>query len=259
MALPASRSSPRLGRLRLSEYGWSARIALIAAALLGSAALAYAANIVRRNALWHVVQACALDKKLTGSPLPCLEVSGSGADGYVVLRPPIGEPDTILAPTRRIAGLEDPFLQTAKAPNYFALAWDARRWLSPEPTPQRAALAVNSRLARSQDQLHVHIGCLDPEFAGRLGDRALGPATGIWFRAPDMAPGLELWTYRTGTRDWSALSPFRLLKPLVGDVAALRRTTLAGALIGDELVLTALRSRPGGWYASAEDILDPKC
>ena len=259
MALSVSRPSPRLGRLRLSEYGWGMRILLIAAALVASAALGYAANIARRNALGQVVQACALDKATTGSPFPCLEVSGAGADGFVVLRPPVGEPDTILAPTRRIVGIEDPFLQTDKAPNYFALAWDARRWLSPEPPPERTALAVNSRLARSQDQLHVHIGCLSAEFAGRLGGRALGSATGTWFRGPDMAPGLELWTYRTGAKDWSDVSPFRLLKPLVGDAAAMKRTTLAGALIGGEMVLAALRSHPGGWYASAEDVLDAKC
>ena len=232
---------------------------MIVAALVGSAALAYAANIVRRNALWQVVQACALDKATTGSPLPCLEVNGDGADGYIVLRPPIGQPDTILAPTRRVAGIEDPFLQTAEAPNYFALAWDARRWLSPEPTAQRVALAVNSRLARSQDQLHVHIGCLTAEFAGRLGGRALGPATGRWFRAPDMAPGLELWTYRSGAEDLGSLAPFRLLHSLVGDAATMKRTTLAAARIDGKIVLAALRSRPGGWYASAEDILDAKC
>lgn len=252
MVLSASRLSPRL---RLSEYGWGRRMLLIAAALLGSAALAYAANLASRNALWEVVRVCALDKATTGSPLPCLEVRGD----YVVLRPPVGAPDTILAPTRRIAGIEDPYLQSPEAPNFFALAWDARRWLSPEPPAERAAVAVNSRLARSQDQLHVHIGCLAPEFAGRLGDRALGPATRTWFRGPDMAPGLELWTYRTGAKDWRGLSPFRLLKPLVGDADAMKRTTLAAALIGGELVLAALRSRPGGWYASAEDVIEARC
>jgi CDP-diacylglycerol pyrophosphatase len=246
-------------RLRLSEYGWGRRIALIAAALVGSAAVGYAANLASRSALWEVVRACSLDKRMTGSPLPCLEVSGAGDAGYVVLRPPIGAPDTILAPTRRVVGIEDPFLQTPQAPNYFALAWDARRWLSPEAPAGRAALAVNSRLARSQDQLHVHIGCLSPEFAGRLGNRALGPATRTWFRAPDMARGLELWTYRSGTKDWRGVSPFALLRPLVGDAAGMQRTTLAAALIGGELVLTALRSRPGGWYASAEDVIEGKC
>ena len=246
-------------RLRLSEYGWGRRALLIAAALVGWAAVGYAANLASRNALWQVVRICALDKAATGSPLPCLEVSGAGDDGFVVLRPPIGEPDTILAPTRRVTGIEDGFLQSPQAPNYFALAWDARRWLSSKPPAPRVALAVNSRLARSQDQLHVHIGCLSAEFAARLGDRALGPTTRTWFRGPDMAPGLELWTYRSGTADWREVSPFRLLRPLVGDVAAMRRTTLAAAQISGELVLAALRSRPGGWYASADDVIDAKC
>jgi len=225
------------------------------AALVSFVAVAYAAKVAGRSALWEVVRVCGLDKRMTGSPLPCLEVT----DSFVVLRPPFGEPDTILAPTRQVVGIEDPFLQTAEAPNYFALAWEARRWLRPPPPAGRVALAVNSRLARSQDQLHVHIGCLAPEFAGRLGNRALGPTARAWFRGPDMGPGLELWTYRTGTSDWRSLSPFRLLAPLVGDAAGMKRTTLAAALIGGELVLTALRSRPGGWYASAEDVIDGRC
>lgn len=248
-------SPPPLGRLRLSQFGWGRRAALIAAALIGSAAVGYAGNRASRHALWQVVQACALDKAMTGSALPCLEVG----DGYAVLRPPFGKPDTILTPTQRIVGIEDPLLQRPETPNYFALAWEARRWLTPAPPPERAALAVNSRQARWQDQLHIHIGCLVPQFAGRLGNRALGPQTGVWFRAPDMAPGLELWTYRTGTKDWTGLAPFRLLQPLVGDAAGMARTTLAAALIGGELVLAALRSRPGGWYASAEDVIDARC
>jgi CDP-diacylglycerol pyrophosphatase len=263
MALPMSRlgtpPASRFGR-GLSRYGWGRRTALIAAALVGSAAFAYAADVASRHALWQVVRVCMLDKATTGSPFPCLEVNLAGGRerGYIVLRPPIGRPDTILTPTRRIVGLEDPQLQAPGAPNYFALAWDERRWVAPASQRDRVALAVNSRLARSQDQLHVHMGCLAADFAARLRD-GLGPSTGTWFRARDMAPGLQVWTYRTGGNDWRNLAPFRLLKQLVGDTAAMRRTTLAVAMIKGEFVVVALPSRPGGWYAAAEDILDARC
>jgi CDP-diacylglycerol pyrophosphatase len=243
----------------LSRYGWGQRVLLVALALIGSAAFAYAANLASRNALWQVTRVCALDRETTGSPMPCLEVNlaDGRAHGYAVLRPPFGRPDTILTPTARVVGLEDPFLQGEDAPNYFALAWDARRWLAPEPASERVALAVNSRLARSQDQLHVHIGCLSPDFMDRL-KGGVGPKPGVWFRGPDMAPGLEFWTYRSG-KDVSALAPFRLLKSLVGDAAAMRRTTLGVAQWKGEFVVAAMRSRPGGWYAAAEDMINGGC
>ena len=65
-----------------------------------------------RQALWEVVRACLANYELTGMAFPCLEVNLTGGveQGYVVLRPPFGAPDTILTPTRRIVGIEDPWL-----------------------------------------------------------------------------------------------------------------------------------------------------
>ena len=242
-----------VGRLRLSDYGWGPRIALVAAALVGSVAVAYAANLASRNMLWQVARVCALDKTTTVSPLPCLEANVEA--GYAVLRPPFGRPDTILTPLKAIRGLEDPQLQAPDAPNYFALAYGERRWAP--AAPGKLALAVNSRLARSQDQLHVHMGCLSAEFASRL-DGALGPRAAEWFHAGEMGPGLELWTYRGG-KDIGALAPFHLLKGLLGDEKALARTTLAVIETPADFIVVALRSRPGGWYAAAEDVVDLRC
>jgi hypothetical protein len=81
-----------------------------------------------RNSLWLAVLACRTNFKLIGSPFPCLQVDLTGGEerGYVVLRSPIGPSDTILAPTRRITGIEDPSLQLPDAPDYFEAAWRAR-------------------------------------------------------------------------------------------------------------------------------------
>ena len=264
--MPSSTRRPaRLLTARLSQYGWARKGLLVACALLGSVAIAAAANFASRHALWHVVRACTLDHATTGAPLPCLEVETAGGEdrGYAVLRPPLGDPDTILTPTRRIVGLEDPALQSPDAPNYFALAWGARRWLAKSdgtaPGDQRVALAVNSRLARSQDQLHVHIGCLTARFARELEGRARGPTPGVWFHGVDLGPGLEVWTYRGGARNWTDLAPFRLAGSLVGGADALARVTLAVARARDEFVVVALRSRDRGWYAAAEDVIDGRC
>ena len=69
MTRPAPRRAPLFPRLRLSEIGWGRRMLLIVGALVGSAAVAYAANVAGRAALWQVVRACTLDQATTGSPL----------------------------------------------------------------------------------------------------------------------------------------------------------------------------------------------
>lgn len=241
-------------RWRLSQFGWTRRSLLVALALIGSVAVAYAANLASRNLLLQVARACALDQSTLGSPLPCLEANVE--IGYAVLRPPFGRPDTILTPLKAIKGLEDLQLQAPETPNYFALAYAARRWLG--PTKGRIALAVNSRLARSQDQLHIHMGCLSSDFAERLGG-ALGPKPLEWFRASDMAAGLEVWTFRTGGKPLAEIAPFRLLRTLLGDDKALGRTMLAVVEAPADFVVVAFRSHKGGWYATAEDVVDGRC
>ena len=61
--------------------------------------------------------------------------------------------DLILAPTRRIVGVEDPSLQALDAPNYFEDAWNAYKLLQDalqKPVARdEIVLAVNSRQART--------------------------------------------------------------------------------------------------------------
>ncbi len=124
----------------------TARILAIVAVVTVSAAFGAYAMELHRMALWQVVRACVADTKLTGKPFPCLKVdlSGGEAQGSVVLRPPLSD-DTILAPTRRITGVEDPFLQSPEAPNYFDAAWRARAFLKGanghEPDATRSRLS----------------------------------------------------------------------------------------------------------------------
>src|SRR5271167_4827533 len=124
-----------------------------AAILTVSAAFATFAVGLDRMALWQVVRACVADFKLTGTPFPCLEVDLSGGEegGSVVLHAPLLG-DTVLVPTRRIVGVEDPFLQSPGAPNYFDAAWRARTFLKDADShaPERDAIAlfVNSAIVR---------------------------------------------------------------------------------------------------------------
>ena len=111
----------------MTHGGKRVRLLLGAGALLMMTAFAAFAAGLHREALWQVVRACVADFKLTTAPFPCLAVNLSGGEerGYVVLRPPLMH-DLILSPTRRIVGIEDPFLQLPDAPAYFDAAWRAR-------------------------------------------------------------------------------------------------------------------------------------
>ena len=148
--------------IRASKTAWFLLAATGLATVTGFTTFAIGLD---RQALWPVVQACVADYKLTTAPFPCLAVDLSGGEenGNVALRPPFTH-DLIVSPTRRVVGIEDPFLQSRDAPNYFDAAWRARSFLTDagERPPNRDAIAlvVNSAFVRIQDQLHIHVGCL---------------------------------------------------------------------------------------------------
>jgi CDP-diacylglycerol pyrophosphatase len=112
---------------------------------------------MQRDILLQVARPCVANHAVTGFAFPCLEVNTSDGGGrrYVVLRRP-GLRDIVLAPTRPVVGLEDPWLRTAAAPNYFQDAWSARRFLQELRQRQLAhddvALAVNSGLSRARSR-----------------------------------------------------------------------------------------------------------
>jgi CDP-diacylglycerol pyrophosphatase len=108
----------------------SLALGLIACGLTLSGLGVFAASPTRQ-ALWQAVRGCVLDFKLTGVAFPCLFIDLTAGEelGYVVLRAPFGPPDTVLVPTRRVIGVEDPWLQSPNSPNYFDAAWRARPYL----------------------------------------------------------------------------------------------------------------------------------
>jgi len=218
-----------------------------------------------RHALWRVVQACVADSKLTGAPFPCLGVDLSGGKdrGTVVLRPPFGRPDLILSPARKVAGVEDPWLQSPDAPNYFEAALSARSFLKgPDGQPPQMgdiALAVNSAFSRSQDQLHIHVGCLAPVAKRAVVALAPGLPVGEWARLGGVVPGSPTWGYRIGAADLAGVDPFRLAaEGPAGNGRGLARLMIAvaGVRIGDDDDLVILAA-PGAF--AAESIVDASC
>ncbi len=119
------------------------------------------------NALWTIVsQQCLPDLQHNGSPAPCASIAhGDRSDGYVILKDIEGKSQYLLIPTARVQGIETPSLLQAQAPHYFSFAWDNRDVVS-AALGQRlqdndVSLAINPVHARSQQQLHIHIDCID--------------------------------------------------------------------------------------------------
>ena len=246
-------------------------------AVVGCVVLAFAAPAVLakgdRGALWQVVQTCVANHDLTGAAFPCLAVNLSGGEerGYVILRPPVGRPDVILSPTKKIVGLEDPWLRTLAAPNYFADAWQARLFLSDDERKPLAyddvALAVNARSSRTQDQLHIHIGCFSRQAKETL--QAIAPQLpeDKWAPISERIQGFAFWGRRVAQATLSGVNPFRLAAegfPDGANAGASSAVVVAGTRLADgrdEFVL--LLSRPDPFALSrpfaAEDLLDPSC
>jgi CDP-diacylglycerol pyrophosphatase len=265
----------------VSRKGWKLARAVVVSCVAVAFAFAAAAGVpeISRGALWKVVQACVANRALTGAAFPCLKVDDSHGDerGYVLLRAPWGAPDLILAPTRKIVGVEDPSLQTSEAPNYFEDAWNARGFLSDESQEPLArdnvVLAVNPRPWRSQDQLHIHIGCLSRRMRQRLQTLAPGLPVDEWariggpMRVANAPYGPGLWARRIDSETLAGVNPFRLAAEGRSNDAESRSglmVAVAGAQLADGhggFVLLAAYddpADPNGQYA-AEDFLDPSC
>lgn len=118
----------------------------------------------------------------------------------MVLKDRNGPLQYLLMPTAKITGIESPQVLQPDTANFFALAWQARHFMADKlgkPIDDAAiSLAINSEYGRTQNQLHIHISCLQPavkpgwhsckEISAKAGSRYLVDCWGmiIWLAAP---------------------------------------------------------------------------
>lgn len=191
-----------------------------------------------RNALWRVVHdLCVTDMKVRRRPAPCLAVNC--AAGYAVVPDPRRRSQVLLVPTARVVGIESPAILVPDAVNYWQAAWEARsyveRRLRRPLSRDRTALAINSALSRSQDQLHIHVDCVRPDVRQALQNNQ-AQIGDEWIPLPLRLPGHAFQVRRLTGEDLSQRNPFALL--VEGDPAAaahMGRETLAvvGAVFAD--------------------------
>jgi CDP-diacylglycerol pyrophosphatase len=245
------------------------RSALLAVAAL--ATFSAAAAVENRGALWGVVQMCRINYEITGAAFPCLEanVEDGARHGYVILRPPVGDPDLILSPTRKISGVEESGLAAEDAPNYFDMAWSARSILAhgggEPPGREDVGLAVNSELARTQDQLHIHIGCLSKDVKQSLALVAPELSPSRWRRLSVTIRGMQFWARTIGQDSLASVNPFRVVAESLPEAGADRgAVTIVVAGAGsagraDFVLLAGIDDSSHRGHPAGSDLLRRSC
>jgi CDP-diacylglycerol pyrophosphatase len=234
-------------------------------------AFAAAAIGLHRHALWQVIRVCVANSELFGAAFPCrqIDLGGGKERGVAIVQPPLLA-DLIAVPTRKSVGVEDAFLQSSDAPNYFAAAWRARSLLvrpsGREPDWDEVGLVVNPAMVRSQDQLHIHVGCLIPRVQTALARIASRVPVGNWVKLPEVVPHIAFWGTRVAKSTLEGVEPFRLAaEALSGLVTERGKLTLmvAGARVAGAdqfLILASYAGAPHSWWPiGSEELIDMRC
>ncbi len=209
---------------------WLINGALVCAALPG---VAFAQSSSRDQLRFIVQRLCLTHWRVTGDPAPCMrltaEQGGSDRRAFAVLADRKGGAHLLLIPVATISGIESRKVRAPGAFNFFEAAWQARDALSGTIgyTPPRAVigLAVNPAQRRSQDQLHIHIACLNPSVYAALQAEVAKLGTG-WSVLRIGAARYE--ALRIGGSELDQRNPFELLATHLvhADDATMGRYTL---------------------------------
>jgi CDP-diacylglycerol pyrophosphatase len=220
-------------------------------------------------ALWRIVHdACVPHIEAGDGPKPCetVDLNDGVGEGVAILKDLVGVAQMLAIPTRRITGIEDPQMLAPDAPPVFAGGWKAKALVEARlgrTLPRGAiALAINSKWARSQEQLHVHVDCVSKPVATALADYR--PAFDDHWRAMTVPlAGRIYFARRLDSADLRDAAPLRLLADGVeGAKANMGAYSLAavGATFDGKpgfILLADSFSLEGGGHA--EDVQDHDC
>ncbi|WP_336489778.1 CDP-diacylglycerol diphosphatase [Methylobacterium nigriterrae] len=240
------------------------RRAVVFAVLLGIVWPPVAAEATRQ-VLWVALQACVLAKKTTGRTFPCLAVDLGTSDrpGTAVLRAPGQPTHTVVMPTEHIIGLEAPELQGQNGNIYWRAALAARHYVTDAlhgaASIGDVGLAVNSEGGRSQDQLHIHLDCVQPSV--RLALQAYARSIHhTWAAMPIALQGSRFFAMRVEAAEIESFNPFAALVRLPGRQPDLSQTSFAAiseSADDPNAAVFLLAYRAAAAYA--EKLLDPTC
>jgi CDP-diacylglycerol pyrophosphatase len=238
-------------------------LALAACAIYGVPASAADPDV-----LWNIVsQKCVPDQQQRHDPSPCekVDLTHGVERGYVVLKDLTGATQFLVIPTARVTGIESPALLMPGAPNYWAPAWKARRFVfarAHRRLPRDAiGLAVNSTQGRSQNQLHIHVDCIRPDLRSYLGRHA-ARLTRQWSALGVAFDGHRYLARRLDSRELHGVDPFDVLAhgiPAARDDMGNWTLVAVGAKPRGFVLLADHVDQATNDDASGEELLDHSC
>ncbi len=169
------------------------------------------------NELWKIVHgSCVPDIESKHNPAPCVivDVNQGEAGGFAILKDRTGNTQYLLIPTAKITGIESPAILASNATNYFAKAWTETGLVDQRvghALPRTDfAIAINSESGRTQNQLHIHIDCIQPAVKSSLEqtEAQIGPA---WQMLPVKLQGHEYRAMWLPSENLGQQNPFYLL------------------------------------------------
>ncbi|HEY1864848.1 MAG TPA: CDP-diacylglycerol diphosphatase [Roseiarcus sp.] len=168
-------------------------------------------------ALWRIVHdACVPHMEADLGPKPCerVDLAGGVDQGVAILKDRVGVAQMLAIPTRRITGIEDPQMLERTAPKVFAAAWSAKGLiearLKRELPREAIAIAVNSKWARSQEQLHLHVDCVARSVVAALADYRAA-LDDQWRAMSVPLAGSTYFARRIVSADLSDVAPVKIL------------------------------------------------
>ncbi len=240
---------------------------LVLAALLLAPLHAHAVN---PSTLWNIVHGeCVPHEESDRDPAPCTEVDiATGGDkGFALLKDIRGIGQFLLIPTKRISGIEDPAILAPGATNYWSAAWNARFFVEERvraDLPRDAvALAINSPMGRTQNQLHIHIDCIRRDVHDALA-AGLDKVGTQWAEFPLLLTGHAYRAIRIDRRTLDEVNPFRVLADADPGIDMGQHTLVAvGATFADGspgfILLDDTVDLAAGNRGSGEELQDHTC
>lgn len=169
------------------------------------------------DALWNIINTkCVPNQKANQNPAPCEQVwlNGVNDQGFVVLKDRRGPLQYLLMPTTKIAGIESSEILAKDSPHYFYEAWKARSYMvkkyGSSIADQDISLAMNSALARSQNQLHIHISCIRPDVRMQI-NQYQGAVKMTWAKFPATLVGHTYFARRLSIADFKNKNVFKMI------------------------------------------------
>lgn len=213
--------------------------------------------------LWQIVNQCQSHQTEYHEPRPCVRINQQ--QDYVLLKDLNGRLQYLLLPIQPVTGIESPLLLKPSTTNYFAAAWHNRDLLSQHYGQKIAddvlSLAINSKYGRTQNQLHIHISCINPDIRQQLW-KQYPQLTEQWKPVTGDIKHHSYWARKINIHDLTQSSPFMLLANGM-DAAKNDMGKYALALLvapdNNFILLTTRVQLLSGNLASIEEIQDHDC